>query len=331
MSVTAAREEDLLAIIRDAIGPSLLRRVLVGIGDDAAVWQPSRSHRSAITTDAFVDGVHFLRAAMAPHEIGMHAAAAALSDLAAMGARPLLVTVALGFPPDLRPEELRGLYEGMAAVCTRCGAGIAGGDLVRAPALTLAVTAVGEVRSSNVKRRTGAKIGDVLAVTGPLGAARAGLHLLHDPQALTGALAEEAIAAFRRPLPRWREGMWLAASVHVHAMMDLSDGLSTDLHRLAEASGRGIMVESIPVAPSAQAMALRRGEDPEGYALAGGDDYELLVAVAPRAFPYLASRFRARFGRPLLPVGRVDAESGVRRRTDSGIVPLASTGWDHLR
>ncbi len=320
------REDDVIAAIRAIVEPAAQRRIVLGIGDDAALWQPSRSHRSAITTDILVEGVHFTRDAMSAGDVGWRAMAANASDLAAMGARPLLATVALGVPEDYGFDALCELYEGLSQSARASGLDIAGGDLSRAPVLTIAITAVGEVRPSNVKTRAGGRPGAVLAVTGVLGAARAGLDCASGRVALTGDAERDALRAFRRPEARCAEGRFFSASANVQAMMDISDGLSTDLDRLCAASGCGAILEGVPAAPSAREAATALGEDPERYALAGGEDFELLVAIAPRAFAHLARRFSARFKRPLHRVGVLRAEAGLEFRGES----LARTGWDHF-
>ncbi|HTX59678.1 MAG TPA: thiamine-phosphate kinase, partial [Verrucomicrobiae bacterium] len=298
--------------------------------DDAALWQPSRSHRSAITTDVSVEGVHFTRELMTPREAGYRTMAANLSDLAAMGARPVLATVALGIPEDWAVEEVLELYRGLAGGAAEAGLSIVGGDLSRAPALSVAVAAVGEVRASNVKSRAGGRPGALLALTGPLGAARAGLELAGGAASLEGEPAAQALRAFRMPRARCDEGRFLGASRNVLAMMDCSDGLSTDLDRLCSASGCGAILDRVPVAGCARELAERRGEDPRVFALGGGEDYELLVAVRPRAFAHLASRFSKRFGRELLPIGRLREQAGVVLRDGSREVPVARSGWDHF-
>ena len=166
----------------------------------------------------------------------------------------------------------------------------------------------------------------MLAVTGPLGAARAGLELTKKREPIAVELDEEALRAFRRPQPRIAEGRFLAASRNVHAMMDLSDGLATDVHRLAVASACGAELDDIPVAESASAIARARGEDPERFALAAGEDFELLAAIAPRAFRHLAKRFAARFGRDLYRVGILRAERDVIWNG----APVERSGWDHF-
>jgi thiamine-monophosphate kinase len=180
---------------------------------------------------------------------------------------------------------------------------------------TIAIAVVGEVRQSDAKLRSGGRPGDVLAVTGPLGAARAGL--FGEPAGLL---------ALSRPEPRIAEGRFLAASRNVTAMMDVSDGLSTDVARLAAAAGCGAELDAVPVAPAARAIAEARHENIERFALAGGDDFELLAAIRPRAFGYLAARFNKRFGRALKKVGVLRAEPGVFYDGER----IERSGWDHF-
>ncbi len=325
------REDELVERLRSVVAETAHAAIRLGIGDDAAVWQPSRSHRSVITTDALVEGVHFTRETMSFEDVGWRTTAANLSDLAAMGARPVLATIAMGVPPDSEPERLVDVYRGISACAKTAGLAVVGGDLTRSPVLIIAMTAIGEVRASNVKTRAGARPGNTLATTGALGASRAGLDIARGALVLKEeGLREEALRAYRRPQPRVAEGRWLGASVNVRAMMDCSDGLSTDLLRLCEASGAGARVEEVPVAQAARAAAQALGEDARAYALAGGEDFELIVAVERRAFAHLAQRFRARFGRPLNPIGAVRKERGIVLVENGEERPMLPTGWDHF-
>jgi thiamine-monophosphate kinase len=322
-------EDDLIAQIRARLDDVAAERLLVGIGDDAAVWQPRRNQRSVITTDALVEGVHFTRTAMSAREVGHRALAANLSDIAAMGARPVLATVALGLPPDCEPAWVLALYDGIAALARRSRCAIAGGDITRAPVVVLALTVVGEVRASNLKRRDGARQGDVVALTGPLGASRAGLFVALDrPDLADDPAGAAALAAYRTPEPRLREGRWLGASRHVRAMIDTSDGLSADLARVCLAAGVGASIETVPVAAVARQVAAQAGADPERWALDGGEDFELLVAIERRAFRHLAARFASQFGRELLAIGRITEGAGLRLANGE---PIPPAGWDHLR
>ena len=268
---------------------------------------------------------------MSPEAIGHRAMAANLSDIAAMGARPVLATVALGLDPrTTAPDWVVACYLAMAGLAARFSAAIVGGDLVRAPTLTLSLTVVGEVSPRRMRLRDGARPYDVLAITGPTGASRAGLELLKRPLALDPPNAEAARNAFLFPEPRLREGRFLGASRAVHAMMDCTDGLSTDVARLVQAGGYGATLLGPPIDPAAEAVALAAGDDPAAYGLDGGEDFELIVAVAPRAFPHLARRFERHFGRPLIGFGSVDPEPGLRLAGPQGPLPLAPAGWDSL-
>lgn len=322
-------EDELVAAIAE-LADGATSRILIGIGDDAAVWQPARSERSVISTDALVEGVHFSREWMSPDHIGWRAMAANLSDLAAMGARPRLGTVALGIPQNWSSQALLECYAGIARCARAYGLAIGGGDLVRAPVLTIAITVVGEVRATHCKTRSGARAGDVFAVTGALGASRAGLDVARGAVRLDDTDAAAALAAHCTPEPRITMGRWLGASAHVHAMMDCSDGLSTDLARMAGASRVGARLDRMPVAASATAAAAALGVEPIAYALAGGEDFELLVAIEPRAFAHLARRFHTRFGRTLERLGEARADERIVMVNQGREEPIPRSGWDHF-
>ena len=312
-------EDQLVAAIARRLQDVAPAKLLVGIGDDAAVWQPSRNNRSVITTDALVEGIDFTKESMSAQDAGYRALAANLSDIAAMGARPVLATVTLGFPAGTDTNWLLACYDGIASLAKSAQCPVAGGDITRAPSILLSISIVGEVRASNLKLRSGARPGDVLVTTGPLGASHAGMLVALDrPDLAADPAFAGVLAAFRRPQPRLREGRWLGASRHVHAMMDISDGLSTDVARLCDASGCGAVIETVPVA---------QGATHDG-ALNGGEDFELLAAVDKRAFAHLATRFRSRFAKDLLRVGTIIEGAGVRFANGAVIAPA---GWDHLR
>ena len=326
MSVTS--EDDLIARLREICARAAPENLVLGIGDDAAAWRPSRSRLSVITTDALVENVHFTLDAMTPREVGLRALAANLSDIAAMGARPVLATIALGVNARSDAAWIRALYEGMAELAGRSRCALAGGDITRSPAISIAITVVGEVRPSNLKRRSGARPGDVVALSAPLGASHAGLRLLRErPDLAADERFAAALRAFRTPEPHLAQGRWFGASRSVHALMDSSDGLSTDLARLCAASGVGAVIESVPVHPAASRVAELLGDDAERYALDGGEDFALVAAIAAHAFDYLAGRYAQRFGTALLRAGTITAEAGIRRPDGQRI---AAGGWDHF-
>jgi thiamine-monophosphate kinase len=328
------REDGLVeAIARIAASTIRGKKLRLGIGDDAAAWKPARSSETIITTDALVENVHFLVDAMEAGDVGWRALASNLSDVAAMGARPLLATVALGVPRSAREDWILDCYRGMAELAKRSGVAIAGGDIVRAPALFISITAIGEVRASNRKTRAGVRPGDVFAVTGPLGASRAGVEMLLERPDLAGDPAfAPAIAAYRRPHARLFEGLRFGASRNVHAMMDISDGLSTDLRRMCAASRVGAIVDAaqIPIAPVAEAFAALTTRDALRYGLGGGEEFELLVAVAPRAFRAVAQAFARSFKRPLRQIGTATASPDVVLLDAGRTRELEPSGWESL-
>lgn len=323
-------EDEVVARLRDIVDAPRDTHIRVGIGDDAAVWRPSRSHLSVVTTDMLVEGVHFSSETMSLEDAGWRATTANLSDLAAMGARPVLGTIALGVPRGMALDQLVQLYTGIASCALDGRLAIVGGDLNTATSLTIAMTVVGEVRASDCKLRSGARAGNIVAATGPLGASRAGLDVANGRARLATQLAGEALQSHRRPVARLSEGRYLSTSANVRAMMDCSDGLSTDLARLCESSGVGARIESVPVAPSARAAAEALGLDPLDYALAGGEDFELIVAIEHRAYSYLAARFEKRFKRPLYRIGVFRPEPGIVLVKDGNDCELARAGWEHF-
>lgn len=299
---------------------------LAGIGDDAAVL--ATTARTVACHDMLVDGVHFHSAATPMRDLGHKALAVNLSDLAAMGASPLAALVGLALPPDgLAPEELDELYAGMDDLAAAHGVSIAGGDTTRGPCLMLAVTALGTLGPGDeLLTRSGGCPGDLLCVTGPLGAAAAGLRLV-DGRVEAGATVHAAalIAALRRPVPRVAEGRMLAAG-GAHAGMDISDGLALDAQRLATASGlrAHIHLHRVPLAPGVRDVADALGDEPHTFAATGGEDYELLFAVAAAALPELA----AALPRPPVIVGRLEDGEGLALDHDGRSVTLPRLGWE---
>jgi thiamine-monophosphate kinase len=323
-------EFELLTRLRARLGRGSAR-LLLGAGDDAAITVPDGA--TATSVDAVVDGVHFQRQLAPLRSIGHKALAAGLSDLAAMGAEPGEAYIALGLPRDLDEDAALELHEGIEALAQATGVSLAGGDVSRAPALFIVVTVVGHAsRPQDLIRREGASAGELIAVTGELGGAAAGLRLLQR-QDLGRELAPGVAASLRsrqlEPSPRLREGLALART-GASALIDISDGLGADAMRLAEASGVGLEIEleRAPLQGGVRELAAALGEDPLELLAGGGEDYELL-AVIPAARLGDAEDAVARAGGRLAAIGRVTAGSGVEMIGPGGR-RYPAAGFDQL-
>ena len=323
-----AREWSLVKRVCQKVPSRAGGELRVGIGDDAAVLRLSGANDWVVSTDAFLEGVHFLRA-HPPRMVGYKALARATSDIAAMGARPRYFFLNLALPASRTGRWLDEFLQGMGQAAVRFGLMLAGGDTTRYHRVALNLTVLGEITAGRAVLRSGARPGDLIAVSGRLGEAEFGLRLfrrgLHKRKDVRKLLRKHLL-----PKPRLELGQWLAGTGLSSAMIDISDGLSTDLAHLCEASGVGarIWAEKIPIV-SIPAGLKRLGIDPLRLALDGGDDYELLFTVPRRQAPRLPKRFR---GVPLAIIGEVRREKTLslvdaRGRTK----PLRPHGWDPFR
>ena len=314
---------------RDA-GPG----VLAGIGDDTAVLALSPGASLLATTDLLVEDVHFRRATAAPADIGWKAIMVNVSDIAAMGGEPRYALIGLAVPGSTPAEDVEAFYDGMHAAAAVHGVSIVGGDTSATPhGWCIDVTLLGE-HAGMPRLRSAARPGDVVAVTGSLGRSAAGLAVIESRDApVPEDVARELAQAHLRPCARVAEGRWLGRAPGVHAMMDVSDGVATDLAHICRESAVSARVRlaDLPVAAATRAAARALGGDADRWAAAGGEDYELLVTCAPGELDALARGLRDATGTALTAIGEIEAgPADVRWIGRDGAAIAIRAGYEHF-
>jgi thiamine-monophosphate kinase len=309
--------------------------IVKSIGDDAAVFKTAADRLMLLTTDMLVEGVHFTRDQISPFNLGRKALAVNLSDIAAMGGEAADAFVSIAVPGGVALDYLEEIYRGMKHLAAEFKINILGGDTTRANSdLVLNVVVTGYAAENAVLLRSNAQAGDVIFSTGFLGESRAGCDLLLNRTPQDQSAFKDLLEAHIRPKPCLREGLFLAAQPHVHAAIDISDGLSSDLGHIARESGVGakIYADRIPVSASLQAFCNRFGYDPIQYALSGGEDYTLLVTADPQHADKIAATYRQRFGNPLFTIGEITDFGQIEWVDSQGRSHrLVQTGWDHFK
>jgi thiamine-monophosphate kinase len=303
--------------------------VRLGIGDDASLFKGSRGFEQILTCDWFLEGTHFLRDKHPPDSVGWKCLARALSDVVAMGGIPRCFLLSLALPISHTGHWLDEFLQGLRRAAKRFGCVLAGGDTTRRADILINVTVLGEVRTGEAVLRSGARPGDVLFVSGRLGEAELGLRLIRKSNKRANS-GDPVLKRHLYPEPRLALGRWLGEKRLASAMMDLSDGLSTDLPRLCAASEAGarIEAETLPVA-RVRKGSKSRDEDSLHLALHGGDDYELLFAVPQKNLHRIPRFFH---GFPITAIGKITKEARLLLVEKSGReVSLPNCGWDPFR
>ncbi|MCH2601819.1 MAG: thiamine-phosphate kinase [Pedosphaera sp.] len=284
--------------------------VLTGPGDDCAVLDWSGS-KLLFKTDAIVEGIHFERDTP-PEAIGRKALARALSDIAAMAGTPTHALITLGFHAEMEPSLIEAVYQGLRDCAREHHVNIVGGETTSLSQLTLSISLIG--KASKPILRTGSAVGDAIFVSGELGGSLAGHHLNFTP--------------------RLKEARWLSDQDIVHAMIDLSDGLATDLrHLLSDQTGAELLTRALPIRRAAKERAR---DNPSGKtallaALTDGEDYELLFTVSSKDAVPLLDGWKSAFPEtPLHCIGKITDQPGIALRDDKGVKPLTLHGYDHL-
>ncbi|MEG1885781.1 MAG: thiamine-phosphate kinase [Alistipes sp.] len=262
-----------------------------GIGDDCAIFSLGNGESLVFTTDMLVEDVHFLRAATSAEELGRKSLAVNLSDVAAMGAVPVATLLSVALPREMMGPWVADFMNGYHALSQQQGVALVGGDTTASTAgITISVTAIGRVKDKHLKRRCDAQVGDLLFVAGEVGESGAGLK-----EILAGHYDTPQAAVHRNPVPQIAEGIWLGGRSEVHAMMDISDGIASDVRHIMEQSHVGVEVdtEQIPTVVELET------------ALCAGEDYKLLFTADAEDAASLCANFSGHFGRDLYPIGRI--------------------------
>ncbi|MBA4495571.1 thiamine-phosphate kinase [Paenactinomyces guangxiensis] len=307
-------------------------RIEVDIGDDAAVVVPAPERSLVMTCDTMVETVHFLRQTMSCRDIGWKLLTSNLSDIAAMGGTPTFALLSIAVPFSWQTEEIQEIYRGLYQCADENRVTLVGGDTVSTPGpLTLSLTLLGEVSPGNALRRSSAKPGDVVFVTGTVGDSAAGLYLLlHHPQ-----LKEDfptLVKAHTRPAAQVSIGKWLAESGFNPACDDISDGIAGEAWEIAEASGVKLVIEQekLPLTAACKEVAKMAEMDPYEWAWFGGEDYQLIGTIRPDGWQQLR---QAALEENILitAIGRVEAgEPCVEKETAGKRMSLQQKGYNHF-
>ena len=313
--------------------PSIVR----SIGDDAAVYQIDADRVHVVTTDALIEAIHFDRSFMPMEYLGVKAMAVNVSDIVAMNARPKYATIAIGLPHTVSVEMIETLYQGLRKACDAYGVSLIGGDTTAAQRMTIAVTVIGEADAANIVYRSGAQIGDAICVSGDLGGSYAGLRLLLDQRdslekegdAFQPELDEYRYVVQRHltPTPRLTAiQAFEEADLRPRAMIDISDGLASEIQHICRQSHCGAMLfaNQLPIHEETRKVASLLGQDADTYALYGGEDYELLIVLPPADLERLPEGMFTR-------IGEITDEESIRIETPEGaVIPLEGKGYQHF-
>lgn len=333
MSIKNFGEFHLIQEIKKSLPKSLPSGIL-GIGDDCAVVPKSKTESYVVTSDLLIENVHFIKSKISAYDLGLKSLAVNLSDIAAMGAKPQFIFVSIALPNETEIEWVKSFYQGLGDLGQKHHAYILGGDTTRSKNdLMLSLTVIGEAESKNIKLRSHAQDGDILCVTGFLGDSAAGLKYILENTPTTDEDLDEIISAHHAPRPHVLEGQWLAQHKGVHAMMDVSDGLASDIQRIMESSDCGACIElnKIPLSQTLKSYSKLYSWDALKLATSGSEDYCLLLSVDQNSYESLALQFQKKFNSPLYSIGHICSKpKKVQWLLNGTPVSNSTPGFDHF-
>lgn len=309
-------------------------RSIVGIGDDCAVIPGEQGAAWLVTTDALVEGVHFLKDQIPAKDLGYKTVAVNVSDITAMGGSPKYAFLSIALPKEMDGTWIEDVIQGLKEACEKWNILLLGGDTVGSKRdVFLNLTLVGSAIRERIKYRSQAEVGDLICVSGYLGDSGGGLKSLQEKTVITKDV-EHLLRAHFRPEPNPKQGMWLAAQSGVHAMMDISDGLDCDLTRLVNSSQKGAIIETskLPISAPLDRICVDYGWDTLELALTGGEDYCLLLTVSPDDFESIQHSFQNMFASPLFPIGQITPPlKKLIYHKHGEVIQMPYTNFDHFQ
>lgn len=302
-----------------------------GIGDDCAVIPYQGFQSFLITTDLLVENSHFIKGKITPRDLGYKALAVNLSDIAAMGGKPLYAFLSLGLPVDTEIEWMDQFFSGFKQLAAETSVSLLGGDTTHSELIVINVLLIGSIETALIKKRSQALPGDLICCTGYLGDSGAGLKVLLE-ELPSNEYTEVLVQAHVHPRAHLKEGAWLAQHACVHAMMDISDGLASDIQRMMEEShcGAHIEVERLPLSPPLIHASRTFDWLPHDLALTSGEDYCLLLTVDSQYYSQLNEAYQSCFQRPLYPIGKVLDTPKLIYTKDQHTYTPSKGGYDHF-
>ena len=326
-------EAGIIRLVQEKGPTGLAAHIRKGIGDDCAVLETGGKRCLLVTTDTLIQGIHFTDQTLPPEALGWKALAVNISDIAAMGGTPRTAFLSMGLKRESRISYLESFMAGFKGLADETAVVLAGGDTVESPSfVAVTVTLLGDCLPENLVYRSGARVGDDLWVTGPLGNAAGGLFLLREGLSSEPSGYVSLIQAHQRPAPRLGEGIALGESGLVHAMIDISDGIAKDLGHICEQSHTGALLQatSIPMSDALLRLAADAKKSPLDWALHGGEDYELLFTASSSDEQKIVSLTTEVSGSPPVKIGTVIKEDGIWLEGETGRNRLRSGGYVHF-
>lgn len=307
---------------------------VLGIGDDCAVVPVTPEKSWLITTDALVEGIHFLKDQISAKDLGYKAIAVNVSDVAAMGGLPQYAFLTIALPKGTKQGWICNLIEGISEACKQWNVQLLGGDTVGSKRdIFLNLTLIGSAAPASIKYRNTAQEGDIICVNGCLGNSAAGLKALQEQLPMSYDVKELLLTHFR-PKVEMEQAMWLASQEGIHAMMDLSDGLDCDLRRLIKSSQKGACIETshLPLSKALLNVSNAQQWDPLKLAISGGEDYMLLFTVSSEAFDELQQKFENKFNSILHAIGHIIGSSrDLHYETKGRRIEVEQAYFDHFQ